>query len=169
MGPTGDLSRLCPRTETLAHGYSLGEQREIFQLEPQHLGGCGWPRPRSGVGTELLREGMGRNPPLCGEGEEAETINTFAPVIQNPGVFTKGRKLPQPLRGPWAPAHPAQLGTRAGAERGRWPSHAQGHPPRLAAGTLQSSRLDPPSRRLLCPRQVQAGRAEGPVCSPGRP
>lgn len=67
---------------------------------------------------ELTREGMGRSPPPR-EGEEAETINTFAPVIQNPGVFTRGgHEAPLPLRGPQAPARPAQLGDPHGCRAG---------------------------------------------------
>lgn len=48
-----------------------------------------WDGDGAGMGMELMREGMGRSP-LSQEGEETETINTFAPIVQNPGVFTGG-------------------------------------------------------------------------------
>lgn len=43
-----DPSRLRPRAETSACGYSSGDQRGIFQSEAKHLGRCRWPRPRGG-------------------------------------------------------------------------------------------------------------------------
>lgn len=170
MGPAEDPSWLCPLTETSARGSSLGEQRGIFQSAAEHLGGCGWPRPRSGMGMELTREGMGRSPPPR-EGEEAETINTFAPVIQNLGVFTRGGS-----RGPAATAgSPGSSAPRA-AGGPTWvpsgdgdPPMCGGHPLRLATGPAPRSSFPVDSFIPGGCRQGREGRGAGGGLKSGSP
>lgn len=120
----------------------------FFQSETQHPGvqvatAQGWDGDGAGTRTEPKL--------LPWEGEEAETINTFALVVENPGVFTKRGEAPSPPWGPQGPARPAQLGTHLGAEWGQWPSRAQDSAELQARSFPQA----PPSG------QVQARRAGG--------
>lgn len=68
------------------------------------------------MGTELMREGMGRRPLL-----QAGTINRLLLLSKTPVCSQRGHEPNQPLQGPWAPARPAQLETTVSAEWRPWP------------------------------------------------
>lgn len=125
-----------------------------------------------GVGAvmrmEPTRNGMGRNPPPR-EGEEAETINTFASVIQNPSVFTEGSRAPTAACGVPGLQHSPRSWRPMQVLSGNGGPPATSHRDTAELQARSSFPQAPLSRaragRAALPVQ-QAGRAEGPVCSP---
>lgn len=92
MGATEDL----PSHRDISFWVQFGRTQRDFPVRGQAPGRAqmaktqSWDGDGAGMGMELMREGMGKSP--LSQEEEAETINTFAPIVQNPGVFTGGSR-----------------------------------------------------------------------------